>query len=158
MTHRSDVAELIALVDRLERLMERSALCELEVEYGDTTVVLRTPGAIAAAGVVAPAAGAVAFESALEPLPGLDEPVQERGAHAVSAPLTGVFYRSPSPGAEPYVREGGEVNAGQVIGLIEAMKLFNEIKSDVTGTVRHIAASDGDLVKAKQTLIEVDPS
>ncbi len=74
------------------------------------------------------------------------------------APLTGVFYRSPSPGAEPYVREGGQVNAGQVIGLIEAMKLFNEIKSDVTGTVRHIAAGDGDLVKARQTLIEVEPA
>jgi acetyl-CoA carboxylase biotin carboxyl carrier protein len=74
------------------------------------------------------------------------------------APLTGVYYRSPSPSAEPYVREGGQVNAGQVIGLIEAMKLFNEIKSDVSGTVRHIAASDGDLVKARQTLIEVDPT
>jgi acetyl-CoA carboxylase biotin carboxyl carrier protein len=69
-----------------------------------------------------------------------------------------VYYRSPSPGAEPYVREGGPVNAGQVIGLIEAMKLFNEIKSDVTGTVRHIAVADGDLVKARQVLIEVDPA
>ena len=74
------------------------------------------------------------------------------------APLTGVFYRSPSPGAEPYVREGGQVNSGQVIGLIEAMKLFNEIKSDVTGTIRRVAAGDGDLVKAQQTLIEVDPT
>ncbi len=55
-------------------------------------------------------------------------------------------------------REGGEVSAGQVIGLIEAMKLFNEIKSDVTGTVRRMAAGDGDLVKAKQVLIEVDPT
>jgi len=156
MTHRADVAELIALVDRLERLMQRSSLSELEVEYQDTTVVLRTPAAIAATGVVAPAPGAL--ELALEPPPSIDEPVQERGDHAVSAPLTGVFYRSPSPGAEPYVRQEGQVNAGQVIGLIEAMKLFNEIKSDVTGTVKHIAASDGDLVKAKQTLIEVDPS
>ena len=69
-----------------------------------------------------------------------------------------MFYRSPSPDAEPYVREGGQVNAGQVIGLIEAMKLFNEIKSDVTGTVRHMAAGDGDLVKSGQTLIEVDPT
>ena len=56
------------------------------------------------------------------------------------------------------MREGAEVNAGQVIGLIEAMKLFNEIKSDVTGVVRRIAADDGDLVKARQVLIEVDPA
>ena len=74
------------------------------------------------------------------------------------APLTGVFYLSPSPDAEPYIREGGQVNSGQVIGLIEAMKLFNEIKSDVSGTVRRLLATDGDLVKAKQPLIEVDPA
>ena len=96
------------------------------------------------------------MEAAFEPL--IEEPVRPRGGHAITAPLTGVFYRSPSPDAEPYVREGTEVNAGQVIGLIEAMKLFNEIKSDVTGVVRHIAAGDGDLVKARQTLLEVDPA
>ena len=56
------------------------------------------------------------------------------------------------------MKVGGTVSAGQVIGLIEAMKLFNEIKSDVTGTVRRIAAETGALVKAKQTLIEVEPS
>ena len=159
MATREEVAELVGLVDRLERLLERSGLAELEVEHGGTTVVLRTPAAIAptVAAVVAP--GAVDAAGLLPELPALvDEPVQPRGAHAINAPLTGVFYRSPSPDAEPYVREGGEVVAGQVIGLIEAMKLFNEIKSDVTGTVRHIGPGDGDLVKAKQVLIEVDPA
>ena len=80
------------------------------------------------------------------------------GLHAVVAPLTGVYYGSPSPGAAAYLKEGGHVSAGQVIGLIEAMKLFNEIKSDVTGTVRRIAVESGALVKARQTLIEVDPA
>ncbi len=55
------------------------------------------------------------------------------------------------------MREGGEVSVGQVIGLIEAMKLFNEIKSDVTGRVMRIHAETGALVKAKQPLIEVQP-
>ena len=82
----------------------------------------------------------------------------ESGLRAIVAPLTGVFYRSPSPGAADYVRVGGEVNAGQVIGLLEAMKLFNEIKSDVTGVVRRIAAESGALVKTKQMLIEVEPT
>jgi acetyl-CoA carboxylase biotin carboxyl carrier protein len=157
MAERAEMAELLALIDRLERLLERSGLAELEVEHADTTVVLRTLGAIA------PVAAAVVTSTVSPDLPLAeppleDEPMQERGAHAVSAPLTGVFYRSPSPDAEPYVREGGQVNAGQVIGLIEAMKLFNEIKCDVTGTVRRVAAGDGDLVKARQTLIEVDPA
>ncbi len=158
MTSREEVVELVALVDRLERLLERSALSELEIEVEGTTLILRTPAAIAPTVTALAAPGAIPEAAALEPMPIIDEPEQEHGAHAISAPLTGVFYRSPSPDAEPYVREGGQVNAGQVIGLIEAMKLFNEIKSDVTGTVKHMAAGDGDLVKAGQTLIEVDPT
>jgi acetyl-CoA carboxylase biotin carboxyl carrier protein len=148
------ITELVALVDGLESLLERSGLSELEVEVGGTTVILRTPEAIAP-----PVATARPGDDVLivEPLP-TDPVAPPRGAHAITAPLTGVFYRSPSPAAEPYVREGGSVSSGQVIGLIEAMKLFNEIKSDVTGTVRHIAVGDGDLVKARQTLIEVDPA
>ena len=156
MTQREDVTELVALVDRLEHLLERSALSELELEVDGTTLILRTPAAIAPVAAIGPV-GPVG-EPPLELLPVIEELPEARGGHAVVAPLTGVFYRSPSPEAEPYVREGGQVNAGQVIGLIEAMKLFNEIKSDVTGTVRRITASDGDLVKAKQPLIEVDPA
>jgi acetyl-CoA carboxylase biotin carboxyl carrier protein len=149
----AEVTRLVALIDRLEALLERSGLSELEVETAGTSVILRTPAALA------PLATAVSVgESASEPAPPPEEPTRPRGSHAIVAPLTGVFYRSPSPGAEPYVREGGPVNAGQVIGLIEAMKLFNEIKSDVTGTVRHMAVGDGDLVKVRQTLIEVDPA
>lgn len=156
MSQREDAAALVALVDRLEHLLERSSLAELELEAGDTTLILRTPGAIAPAVTAVPAGDVDVTPAASLRL--VEEPLQARGAHAVVAPLTGVFYRSPSPEAEPYVREGGQVNTGQVIGLIEAMKLFNEIKSDVTGTVKHIGPGDGDLVKAKQTLIEVDPA
>jgi acetyl-CoA carboxylase biotin carboxyl carrier protein len=159
MADRQGLAELVALVDRLERLLERSGLSELEVEHKGTTIVLRTPAALAPVAAAVNAIPGVETGPAAPPLePAIEEPARPRGAHAITAPLTGVYYRSPSPDAEPYVREGMEVNAGQVIGLIEAMKLFNEIKSDVTGTVRHIAAGDGDLVKARQTLIEVDPA
>ncbi len=158
MVDREGIDDLVALVDRLERTLERSGLSELEVEYEGTTVVLRSPAAVAPTVAAVAVPETVAGGPVAEPAPLIDEAIVERGAHAISAPLTGVYYRSPSPGAEPYVREGGEVSAGQVIGLIEAMKLFNEIKSDVTGTVRRIGAGDGDLVKAKQVLIEVDPA
>jgi acetyl-CoA carboxylase biotin carboxyl carrier protein len=157
MTSREEISGLVSLVDRLERLLERSALSEIEVEADGISVILRTPAAIAPL-ATGSTAGASGVAEVVATLPSPDEPERDRGAHAISAPLTGVFYRSPSPGAEPYVREGGQVNAGQVIGLIEAMKLFNEIKCDVTGTAKHIAAGDGDLVKVRQTLIEVDPT
>jgi acetyl-CoA carboxylase biotin carboxyl carrier protein len=77
--------------------------------------------------------------------------------NAVVAPLTGLFYGSPSPGAEPYVKVGSPLLVGQVIGLIEAMKLFNEIKSDRAGRVVRVIPEDGALVKAKEPLIEVEP-
>jgi acetyl-CoA carboxylase biotin carboxyl carrier protein len=76
---------------------------------------------------------------------------------SVKAPLTGIFYASPAPGSAPYVQVGGELAVGQVIGLIEAMKLFNEIKSDLAGRVVRVVPESGALVRAKQPLIEVEP-
>ena len=142
-------ADLLALIDRLAGLLDRSDLTELEVEAGDTGLVLRKPVAIAATAAVATAAPAA--EAA--PTPEAPPPARP----AITAPLTGIFYASPAPGSAPYVQVGGEVAVGQVIGLIEAMKLFNEIKSDLAGRVVKLVAENGALVKAKQPLIEVDP-
>ncbi|MBX3031122.1 MAG: acetyl-CoA carboxylase biotin carboxyl carrier protein [Chloroflexi bacterium] len=164
-TSASDVETLIALIDRLEPLLERSGLAELEVGTGDTTIVLRAPSAlvrdpavaapVSASGSAAggPSAGQAA---AIAGVSGAEEPHSR--LRPIVAPLTGVFYLSPSPGAAPYVKVGSEVIAGQVIGLLEAMKLFNEIRSDVTGVVRRITAEHGALVKTRQTLIEVEPT
>jgi acetyl-CoA carboxylase biotin carboxyl carrier protein len=154
-----EAAELLELIDRLEALLERSELTEIEVEAGDTALILRTPSAIddqqvlarATAAVAAGAAGASEAEAA-------EAAQAESNRRAVLAPLTGLYYSSPSPDAEAYVRPGGDVQVGQVIGLIEAMKLFNEIKSDVSGKVARICVENGALVKAKQPLIEVEPA
>jgi acetyl-CoA carboxylase biotin carboxyl carrier protein len=148
--------ELLALIDRLEALLERSELSEIEVEADGTAVILRTPAAIAP-----PATQAVSVElgAGAKPVPGSQPtaaPEEPRQTPAVRAPLTGLYYGAPSPGAEPYVRVGADVHVGQVIGLIEAMKLFNEIKSDLAGRVTRICVEEGALVKAKQPLIEVE--
>ncbi len=79
------------------------------------------------------------------------------GMRFVVAPLTGVWYSAPSPGARAYVQAEDEIGVGSVIGLIEAMKLFNEIKSDVGGKVTRTLVESGTLVKRQQPLIEVDP-
>jgi acetyl-CoA carboxylase biotin carboxyl carrier protein len=154
-TDPGDVA-LLGLVDRLAALLDRSELTELEVQVGETGLVLRKPAAVTpmAAPVAAPTgsgtAGARAEGSGSAALAAPARP-------SVKAPLTGIWYGSPSPGTAPYVTVGGEIVAGQVVGLIEAMKLFNEIKSDLSGRVARIHAEDGKLVKARQPLIEVDP-
>ena len=157
-------ASLLALVDRLGVLLDRSDLSELSVEAGETRLVLRKPSAIAP--VVAPqAAAAIAAEGPPAAPAAAPQPAAPADATAspgpsrpsVRAPLTGIWYGSPAPGSAPFVAVGREVAVGQVIGLIEAMKLFNEIKSDLAGRVARVVPENGALVKAKQPLIEVDP-
>lgn len=164
-----DDAALLALIDRLSSLLDRTDLTELEVQAGGTGLILRKPEAIAPTGAaagpapVAASAGAGAATAGGGPgdggAPGSEmaEPALPPQRPSVKAPLTGIWYSAPAPGSAPYVSAGGEVNTGQVIGLIEAMKLFNEIKSDLAGRVTKVHAEDGKLVKAKQPLIEVEP-
>jgi acetyl-CoA carboxylase biotin carboxyl carrier protein len=148
-------AELIELIDRFEALLANSDASELEVQVGELALLLRKPEVVEQSRAAGGAAGAEAARDAPPDTAHLDD--EPSGLHAVLAPLTGIFYTSPAPGSAPYVTIGAQVNTGQVIGLIEAMKLFNEIKSDVSGRVARIAAETGTLVKAKQPLIEVEP-
>ena len=154
--------ELLALIDRLAVLLERSDLAELEVEAGGTGLILRKPIALQPPSAANPAPAAPAAATPEAPVATGEPQAAGRDPSAtarpsVKAPLTGIFYASPAPGTAPYVQVGGEVAVGQVIGLIEAMKLFNEIKSDLAGRVVRVVPDSGALVKAKQPLIEVEP-
>ena len=148
-----ETASLLGLIDKLSTLLEKSDLVELEVQVGESAIVLRKPAALAP---VAAAASAVPAADAAAPV-SAEPAVPISTAKAVRAPLTGIFYASSSPSAPAYVTVGQQVAVGQIIGLIEAMKLFNEIKSDASGRVVRIVAESGKLVKAKQPLIEVEP-
>jgi acetyl-CoA carboxylase biotin carboxyl carrier protein len=155
----TDDVALLGLIDRLAALLDRSDLTELEVEAGGTALVLRKPAALAATVVtVAPASAGSATDgrSGATGEPPTAGPAAS-SKPSIKAPLTGIFYASPAPGSAPYVTAGGEVAVGQIIGLIEAMKLFNEIKSDLAGRVVRVVPDSGTLVKAKQPLIEVEP-
>jgi acetyl-CoA carboxylase biotin carboxyl carrier protein len=156
--------DLLGLIDRLALLLDRSDLTELEVESGGTGLVLRKPSALTPISVTSLSAASPAATpdvTAMAPAAGEGSMTGREAAVAtkpsVKAPLTGIFYASPAPGSAPYVSVGGEVAVGQIIGLIEAMKLFNEIKSDLAGRVVGVVAESGALVKAKQPLIEVEP-
>jgi len=149
---------IVEAVDLLAPAFTDAGLDELEVEVGDLHVRLARPRAalpeppVSTAPKLAAAPASHAGDDRLTPF---GEP--SPGMRFVSAPLTGLWYAAPSPGARPYVAEGDEINGGQVVGLIEAMKLFNEIKSDAAGTVTRILVESGTLVKRKQPLLEVDP-
>ena len=160
----SDDAALIEIVDRLAVVADGSGLAEVELAAGRTRVVVRSRSALLGGQVVVaggPVAASVA-SAAPVPLPTAPKTTAPANAapsgSAVNAPLTGIFYAAPSPGAAPFVSVGSTVAVGQPIGLIEAMKLFNEIKSDKAGRVVRIVAQDGKLVKAKSPILEVEPS
>ncbi|MGZ8563035.1 MAG: acetyl-CoA carboxylase biotin carboxyl carrier protein [Candidatus Limnocylindria bacterium] len=145
--------QMLAAIDLLAPAFEASGLDELEVEVGELVVRLARPRAATAP----PAAGSTSGPAAGSP--GSTTPYGEPapGMRFVSAPLTGVWWAAPSPGARPYVQEGDDIGAGSVVGLIEAMKLFNEIKSDVGGRVTRVLVERGTLVKRQQPLVEIDP-
>jgi acetyl-CoA carboxylase biotin carboxyl carrier protein len=149
-----DDETILAAVDRLAPRLAESPLDELELEVKGLTIRVAKPRGVASASVPQPAvvAGPPAAPSPESPY---GEPAP--GMRFVSAPLTGVWYTAPSPGARAYVAVGDEIASGQVVGLIEAMKLFNEIKADSGGTVTRILAETGTLVKRQQPLLEIDP-
>ena len=144
--------QVLAAIDLLAPGFEASGLDELEVEAGGLVVRLTRPRQAA---VAPPVAAGGPSAAAPTPLTQYGEPAP--GMRFVTAPLTGVWYASPSPGARPYVQEGDEIGAGAVVGLIEAMKLFNEIKSDVAGKVVRVLVERGTLVKRQQPIVEIDP-
>ena len=162
----TDDAALIEIIDRLAVVADGSGLAEVELSAGGTRVVVRSRSAVQGSHVVVAGAAVAPSTASAAPVPlptGTKPAAAPVSAAALSgpvvnAPLTGIFYAAPSPGAAPLVSVGSIVAVGQPIGLIEAMKLFNEIKSDKAGRVVRIIAQDGLLVKAKTPIIELEPA
>lgn len=104
----------------------------------------------------APAPVAVAAPSApVTATPGTDAAPIDAKAHLVSSPLIGTFYRSPSPGAEPFVQPGDRVKPGTVLCIVEAMKIMNEIECDVAGVVEKVWVENGEPVEYGEHLFTV---
>ncbi len=124
--------------------MRRLDLSELEIRIGDQRVAVRRPDA------GAPTAAPAAVPAAVPP------PVPPPSGTPVTSPLAGTYYGSPRPGSEPFVRVGVQVSSGDPIGLVEAMKVFNEITTDHAGEVVAVLVENGDTIAAGQPLIIVD--
>jgi acetyl-CoA carboxylase biotin carboxyl carrier protein len=146
-----DLRKLKTLID----LVAESGVSELEVTEGEDKVrIVKNPAPIAAplqqVYAAAPAAPAPAPTSAAAPAVEA-APVEPTG-HAVKSPMVGTFYRSPTPGADSFVKIGDTVKEGQTLCIIEAMKLLNEIESDKSGVVKEILCENGQGVEFGQAL------
>lgn len=153
-------------------LMEERGLTRIKLEEPDLTLELEREGASTAqppawpafppampaawpAAPAAPAAAPAAPAAVAEPAaPAAPAPVAS-GATEVCAPMVGVFYVAPSPGAEPFVHVGSKVKKGETLCILEAMKLMNEVVAECDGEIAEICASDGDLVEYGRVLFRI---
>jgi acetyl-CoA carboxylase biotin carboxyl carrier protein len=153
----------IRKIKKLIELLQESGIAEIEIKEGEEAVrISRMPVGVIpqspqithlaplTTGAVAPAAGpdVTAAESAA--------PAPKPSEHVITAPMVGTFYASPSPGAKPFVEIGDEIKVGQVLCIIEAMKMMNQIEADRAGRVASVMARNGDPVEFGQPLFVVE--
>jgi acetyl-CoA carboxylase biotin carboxyl carrier protein len=150
----------IRKIKKLIELLEESGIAEIEIKEGEEAVrISRMPtgGMVTqmhAMPAMAPAmAGGAAGQGAAQEAPA---PKPRANEHVVTAPMVGTFYAAPSPGAKPFVEIGDEVKVGQVLCIIEAMKMMNQIESDKAGRVTSVMARNGDPVEFGQPLFVVE--
>ena len=154
--------EVVALAQRLpgelRRLAVRSGDRAIEVEWA---VDVPAPAPLATVspppGSPTPVSPAPAPPAAREARPGAAPEVSEVVA-TVRSPLVGTFYAAPSPGADPFVRVGDEVEPGQTVGIVEAMKLMNPILADEAGVVAEVVVGDAESVEYDQVLMRLRPT
>ena len=149
---------------RVRALGEIAAEFDLDairVRTGDTEIeIVRRDPAVHAAPAVSyalPGPAGPAVASAAAPETAAAGPVAGANVRKVTAPVVGVFYRSASPGAEPFVEVGTRVNAGDALCILEAMKLMNEITTDHAGVVSRVLVENGELVSLGQELFWIEP-
>jgi acetyl-CoA carboxylase biotin carboxyl carrier protein len=149
-------------IKRLIQLVQKSGIGELEVTEGERTIRITAAPSAAASGPVMYAAGpapaAPPAGAAPAPPPVAEAPAADTHLLPVVSPMVGTFYRAPAPDADPYVEMNSQVDLGQTVCIVEAMKLMNEIESEVRGRIARILVDNGPPVEYGQTLFLVDPS
>jgi len=151
----------------LIEFLEEKNIAEFELERGDVKVRIKRAGdqtivhthsdprffSVPAAPPPMPELGTVPVVAAAAPA----APAPQEELHAVKSPIVGTFYEAPSPGAPPFVKVGDTVEVGQVVCIVEAMKLLNEIESDVAGEIVKKLASNGQPIEYGQELFSIRP-
>ncbi len=147
----------IRKIKKLIELLENSGLAEIEIKEGDDAIRISRSSTVVETVIAAPPAAAVAGPAAVEPVDDSDD--DETGipeGHAVTSPMVGSFYASPSPESKNFVEIGSKVKVGDTLCIIEAMKIFNEIEADKAGTVVAILKEPGDPTEFGEPLFIID--
>ena len=144
--------EAFRLIEEMLQLMENRGLVELEIEQQGLRIRLKKASSGQGPQLVEYVVG---VPQAAVPLAA--KPSAEGRRIVIKSPMVGTFYRAPAPDAPPFVEVGQEIEPGQVVCIVEAMKLMNEIKAEVAGRVIEILAQSGDPIEFGQPLFSVEP-
>ena len=150
----------IEYIEKLANLADEKQLTEITVEDGDKAIIIKR-GLNSAAAIApqiiqqAPQVSLQTQDTEIKATSASDKKEESKGT-AIVSPMVGAFYASPSPGAKPFVKVGDTVAAGQVVCIVEAMKLMNEIESEVSGKITQICVEDGQSVEYGQVLMYVE--
>ncbi len=149
----------IAQIRKLIKLVQSSDLTEIEVTEGDQTVRIsrQLQAAPAVQSHIVPAQPAAPASAAAAPAETPAPAAPAESEHAVKSPMVGTFYRAPSPDAEPFVSEGQKVRKGDVLCIIEAMKMMNEIEAEYDGVIDAILVDNGTPVEYGQPIFVITP-
>lgn len=152
----------IRKVKKLIELLDESGIAEIEICEGEDSVrISRYPTgapqtAMIAAPAPAPLAAPVAPAIVAPPVEAAPAAEAEEDGYAVTAPMVGTFYSATSPGAAPFVQVGDQVNEGDILCIVEAMKMMNQIEVEISGTIKAIKVQNGEPVEYGQTLFVID--
>ena len=143
-------------IEKLAKVLSVTGLTEISLEDGEQAITLRkdvivasAPQVVAAAPVAAPASAPAAQATAADNAPA------KKGT-PITSPMVGTFYKAPSPDSDPFVSEGSAIKQGDVVCIVEAMKMMNEIKAEISGKVVEICVEDGQPVEFGQVLMYVE--
>ena len=141
-------------MDELAKIVSEYKLTEASLETDGFKMSLRKSAPKMVAVTTQSSVSGVVEESSHDSSPAVEAAPVQAGT-PISSPMTGIYYNSSSPSSPPFVKEGDSVTAGQVVGLIEAMKVFNEIHSTVSGLVKKVTAESGQIVNPGDPLMYI---
>ena len=148
----------IEYIEKIANIVSEKQLSEITLEDGEEAITIKKQTAVCAAPAPVVQSQAQTQVQKVEPLELDDIKVEpmKKETKAITSPMVGAFYAAPSPGAKPFVKIGDTVSVGQVVCIVEAMKLMNEIESEVSGKITQICVEDGQSVEYGQTLMYVE--
>lgn len=159
----------IKQIQDLIKFVAKSGVNEVSIEEEDFKITIKTnqaptyvtasmPAALPAPAQVAAPAPVAAPAAAQAPAASAEKPAENSNLLTIKSPMIGTFYRSSNPDNPPFVSVGDEISAGKVVCIVEAMKLFNEIESEVSGKIVKVLVDDAQPIEYDQPLFLVDPS